>query len=170
MNLNNGTYQPYSKPDNKLQYIHTKSNHPPNVIKQIPKTIEQRLSNHSSNETIFNQSKVPFEKALNESGYQETLSYNPTTMENRPKNRKRNITWFNPPYNKNVITKIGHKFLHLISKHFLSSTNSTRFSTTTPLKSVIAARKTSKASYRATTKTSSTKLKKMQTQKCATAE
>ena len=39
-------------------------------------------------------------------------------MENRPKNRKRNITWFNPPYNKNVITKIGHKFLHLISKHF----------------------------------------------------
>ena len=118
MILNNGTYQPYSKPDNKLQYIHTKSNHPPNVIKQIPKTIEQRLSNHSSNETIFNQSKIPFEKALNESGYQETLSYNPTTMENRPKNRKRNITWFNPLYNKNVITKIGHKFLHLISKHF----------------------------------------------------
>ena len=32
--------------------------------------------------------------------------------------QKRNITWFNPPYNKNVITKIGHKFLHLITKHF----------------------------------------------------
>ena len=32
MNLNNGTKQPYSKPDNKLQYIHTKSNHHPNVI------------------------------------------------------------------------------------------------------------------------------------------
>ena len=116
------------------------------------KTIEQRLSNHSSNETIFNQSKIPFKKALNESGYQETLSYNPTTMENRPKNRKRNITWFNPPYNKNVITKIGHKFLHLISKHFPKQHKFNKIFNRNTVK-VRTARKTSKASYRATTKT-----------------
>ena len=64
-----------------LQYFHTKSNHPPKVIKQ-------RLSDHSSNETIFNQSKIPFQKAFNnESGYQKSLPYNPTTMKNGPKNQ-----------------------------------------------------------------------------------
>ena len=34
------------------------------------------------------------------------------------KNRKRNIIWFNPPYSKNVSTKIGKIFLSLIDKHF----------------------------------------------------
>ena len=36
-NLNDdGTYWPYQKPDNIIQYIHVESNHPPNIIKQIP--------------------------------------------------------------------------------------------------------------------------------------
>ena len=119
MNLSNGTYKPYAKPDNQLQYINTQSNHPPNVIKQIPRTIEQRLSDHSSNEEIFAQAKIPYEKALKESGYQQQLSFKPTKNTNTTsKNRKRNITWFNPPYNKNVMTKIGNKFLKLIDKHF----------------------------------------------------
>ena len=42
-NLNDGTYRPYQKTDNIIQYIHVESNHPPNIIKQIPKTIEKRL-------------------------------------------------------------------------------------------------------------------------------
>ena len=32
--------------------------------------------------------------------------------------RKRNIIWFNPPFNKNVATKIGRYFLNLLDKHF----------------------------------------------------
>ena len=36
LNLQNGTYQPYKKPNDRLLYIHSLSNHPPNVIKQIP--------------------------------------------------------------------------------------------------------------------------------------
>ena len=119
LNLNDGTFKPYLKPDNTLQYINTQSNHPPNVIRQIPKTIEQRLSNHSSDEAIFNLAKLPYENALKESGYKVNLSYNPTDKEKTPsKHRKRNIIWFNPPYNKNVATKIGRKFLQLIDKHF----------------------------------------------------
>ena len=38
-NLNDGTYQPYQNPANILQYIHVESNHSPNIIKQIPKTV-----------------------------------------------------------------------------------------------------------------------------------
>ncbi len=34
------------------------------------------------------------------------------------KRRKRQIIWFNPPFNKNVTTNIGQKFFQLLSKHF----------------------------------------------------
>ena len=36
LNLPNGTYRPYKKPNDRLLYIHSLSNHPQNVIKQIP--------------------------------------------------------------------------------------------------------------------------------------
>ena len=52
-NLNDGTDLPYQKPDNIIQYIHAVSNHPPNIISEIPKTIEKHLSQLSSNEEIF---------------------------------------------------------------------------------------------------------------------
>ena len=32
--------------------------------------------------------------------------------------RQREILWFNPPYSKNVKSKIGHEFLKLVDKHF----------------------------------------------------
>ena len=54
-NLKNGICKPYHKPDNKITYTNVHSNHPPNTIKQLQKTIEQKLSNNSSNETIFNE-------------------------------------------------------------------------------------------------------------------
>ena len=53
--LKDRTYKPYQKPDNKISYINLQSNHPPNISKQLPKTIEQRLSNNSANETIINE-------------------------------------------------------------------------------------------------------------------
>ena len=34
------------------------------------------------------------------------------------RNRVRRIAWFNPPYSKNVIIRVGHKFLKLIDKKF----------------------------------------------------
>ena len=39
------------------------------------------------------------------------------------RNRKRQVIWFNPPYNKAISTDIGKTFLHLIQKHFGSKTN-----------------------------------------------
>ena len=34
------------------------------------------------------------------------------------KNRPRNITWFNPPFNRNVKTNIGKAFLKTVKKYF----------------------------------------------------
>ena len=39
-------------------------------------------------------------------------------MQISKKNRRRKITWFNPPFSKNVQTNIGQDFLKLIDKNF----------------------------------------------------
>ena len=116
-------YQPYTKPGNSHLYVHTESNHPPTITKRIPKSIEARLSNISSNEAIFNKAKPAYEKALRTAGHRTTLNYqpkNPTTQNAAtPKtNRQRNITWYNPPYSAHVKSNIGRKFLALIEQHF----------------------------------------------------
>ena len=50
--LNN---KPFSKPNNEISYIHKESNHPPSIIKQVPFSIESRLSSLSWSEKIFNE-------------------------------------------------------------------------------------------------------------------
>ena len=63
------TYKPYKKPNNQLLYVNTSSHHLPQIIKQLPITISNRLSNNSSNMQVFDMSKGENEKALRESGY-----------------------------------------------------------------------------------------------------
>ena len=53
LDLNTGTYKPYRKPNDEILYIHAKSNHPANILKQQPILIETRLFNLSSNSKIF---------------------------------------------------------------------------------------------------------------------
>ena len=119
-NLNDGTYRPYRKPNNDTMYIHKESNHPPNVIKHLPNAIEKRLSELSSSKEIFDNAKGYYEVALKKSGFETKLNYTPPQLDkqNTRRNRKRNIIWFNPPYSKNVKTKVAEKFLKLIKRHF----------------------------------------------------
>ena len=42
---------------------------------------------------------------------------------NKNTNRKRNITWFNPPYNKHIASDIGKQFRNLIDICFLPTNN-----------------------------------------------
>ena len=62
--LTNSTYCPYRKPNDHPQYINTKSNHPPNIIKQIPASISRRISDNSSNEDAFNKAKPVHSKQI----------------------------------------------------------------------------------------------------------
>ena len=79
-NLNNGTYRPYKKPNDLLSYINKSSNHPPQVVNQLPKTINERLSRNSSNEEVFNSSKHQYTKALRDSEYTNfELKFNKTS-------------------------------------------------------------------------------------------
>ena len=53
LNLNDGSYRPYKKPNEETNYIHVNSDHPPSILKQLPKSIEKRLSSLSSSKEIF---------------------------------------------------------------------------------------------------------------------
>ena len=55
-NLSNATYRPFCKPNNEIVYIHKKTNDPPSILRQIPLSIESRLSKHLSNQKIFKES------------------------------------------------------------------------------------------------------------------
>ena len=117
LNLNDGSYKPYHKDTDETNYIHSSSDHPPNIIKQIPISIEKRLSTLSSSKQIFDESKKHYQEALNRCGYTHTLNYTPVDTSRRQK-RSRNIIWFNPPFSRTVSTNIGKSFLNLIDKHF----------------------------------------------------
>ena len=124
MNLTTSEYKPYMKPNNSPLYVHKSSNHPPSIIKNLPESINKRLSTISSNEKAFKDSIQPYQAALTNSGYSTKLEYNPPqptphgNSTNKKRKRKRHITWFNPPYSINVTTNIGKEFLRLLDKSF----------------------------------------------------
>ena len=119
-NLSNSTYQPFTKPNTTLQYVHRESNHPPITTKNIhvPAGINKRLSSLSSDKASFDRASPPYQKALDKSGYHYTLHYDPTATAKRRNRQRNNILWYNPPFSKNVSTNIGRKFLTLVDKHF----------------------------------------------------
>jgi len=157
LNLANGTYRPYHKPDNIINYVHKQSNHLPIIIKQIPLSVETRLSNTSCNEEVFKESATFYEEALKRSGYNYQLKFqqHQQRQPTNSRNRKRKIIWFNPPYDKNLTTNIGKFFFYLIQKHFPKNTTSTRYSTkTTSSSGTTACRTSTHSSTHTTTKSS----------------
>jgi len=90
--------------------------------------VEKRLYDLSSNQELFDSEKVQYQEALKNSGYKETLQFNNINVNNHTnRSRKRNILWFNPPYNASVSTNIGKDFLNLIDKHFPVTSNLHRY-------------------------------------------
>ncbi len=117
LDLLSETYKPFKKPGNVIQYVNRNSNHPPSIIRSIPEAINRRLSNISSDRQSFESAIPPYQEALKNSGHEFKLHYNPQPP--KPKcRRNRNTIWFNPPYNANVSTNIGHKFLKIIEECF----------------------------------------------------
>ena len=115
-NLHQNKYYPYRKPNDTPLYVNANSNHPSNIIKQIPEMINERISNLSCNAREFNNVKNVYQAALNISGYNTNMEYKPKTV--KKKCRKRKTIWFNPPHSSNVKTNVGKVFLGLIKKHF----------------------------------------------------
>ena len=79
--------------------------------------IEKILSGISCDQEEFDRAKPAYAQALEKNGYKQKLEFQ-TENSSRRRQRKRNITWFNPPFSKNVSTNIGRKFLNLLDKPF----------------------------------------------------
>lgn len=121
LDLRSGKYWPYTKEGNIPLYVHRKSNHPPSILKNIPESINKRLSEISSDKECFDSAKQVYQEALDKSGYRYDLSYKVTPSQTRRRTRQRNIIWYNPPYSRNVETNVGKCFLSLIDQHFPKS-------------------------------------------------
>ena len=71
---------------------------------------------------MFNTAVDQYQEALDRSGYNYKLQFDPTAGQSptkkKERNRQRNITWFNPPYNASVKTKVIGEFFKLVDKCF----------------------------------------------------
>ena len=116
-NLETDKFFPYRKPNNTPLYIHSESNHPPSIIKQLPSMTKKRISNLPCTENKFSKAKPLYESALKNSGFKHSMKFE-APAENARRNRNRKVVWFNPPYSSNVKRNIGKVFLTLARKHF----------------------------------------------------
>ena len=117
-NLANSTYRPYRKPNDNLLHIHTSSNHPTQIIKHLSDLIEEKLSNNSSKEQVFNSAKPEYKKALKGSRYKNVeLKYRAQKEQRKKIKRNRKAIWFNPPYSKQVSSNIAKGSLKLLDQY-----------------------------------------------------
>ena len=91
-NLPTGKCYPYNKPNNAPLYIPAGSNHPPSLVKQLPKLVNKKISDLSCDESAFNNAKVTYELALKHSGYKTEMKFD--QQPSRRRNRNRKIIWF----------------------------------------------------------------------------
>ena len=118
LNLNNGRYHPYRKPNDNPLYINKLSNHPPRILENLPAAISKRVSDISCDQQAFSDAAPMYEQALVASGFQGKLRFTQQSMNTKKRKRQRNVIWFNPPFSKSVSTNVARRFLQLVSKHF----------------------------------------------------
>eukprot|EP00745_Piridium_sociabile_P013986 TRINITY_DN2060_c0_g1_i4.p1 TRINITY_DN2060_c0_g1~~TRINITY_DN2060_c0_g1_i4.p1 ORF type:complete len:436 (-),score=96.63 TRINITY_DN2060_c0_g1_i4:282-1589(-) len=135
LDLKKNTFKPFKKPNDVPLYVNMKSNHPPSVKRNIPKGINKRLSTLSASKAVFNEAAKDYQQALKSSGHSHKLSYDEQITEQetetKPKNkqesksrgRKRDIIWFNPPYDGTVKTNVGKEFFKILEESFPPNNN-----------------------------------------------
>ena len=95
LNRSEENHQPYRKPNNDPLYVDARSNHPSNIIKQIPNSISKRLSSLSSNEKSFSNNLPVYEDAFKHSSYNAKLTYSDQHNKSHQRhNTQRNVTSF----------------------------------------------------------------------------
>ena len=119
LNLTTESYKPYRKPNDQPLYIDKYSNHPRHIIKTLPNTISKRISELSSTKKDFEEAAPIYIEAMKQAKHDCQIKYAKENQQtSKQKNRKRNIIWYNPPFNNQVSTNIGKEFFKLLRKYF----------------------------------------------------
>ena len=109
LNLSDGSYKPFHKPNSEINYIHRESNHPPNIIKQLPPSVESCLPKLSSDENVFTQAASVYQEPLKRTGYNNKLKYNNSDKYNSNNNNNNNQDNCNSNNTKNDRYYNNHK-------------------------------------------------------------
>ena len=115
LDLRNDTFAPFRKPNFQATYVNVKSNHPRYVVNQVPKSINKRLTTISKNESSLNRAKQHYQEALAKGWHKHELKY---YAGNDKKTKRKNILYFTPSFCLSVETKIGKRFLKIVSRNF----------------------------------------------------
>ena len=91
LNFRDNTNQPHKKPNSEPIYINKSSNHPKNIIKDLPKAIGKRLSDTSCNQEVFEAAAPIYEEALTKNGFNKKLSYTENNSNNPHKKKEKRI-------------------------------------------------------------------------------
>ena len=83
IDIRDKSYKPYLKENNVTKYVNVKSNHPPVILKNLPKGINTRLSEISSSNELFMQNIKVHQDELKKSGFDYELKYDRKTEKNK---------------------------------------------------------------------------------------
>ena len=112
LNLSDGSYKPFHKPNSEINYIHRESNHPPSITKQFPLSVESSLSKVSSDEYVFIQAASIHQEALKRAGYNQKLKRNNSDKYNSNNNNNKDNCYSNDTKNDNNYSNNKFKFSH----------------------------------------------------------
>ena len=141
LDLQTGSYKLYKKPNDTISYIQCQSNHPPSIIKNLPKGIEIRLPTNSANGYIFQEAAKPYNNVLDTrrnlnaptkkpprtkeekhllTATQRNLSPSQIIQKKKKQQQKEKEEdhLVQPPTSKNVATNIVKKYFILLSACF----------------------------------------------------
>ena len=76
--LHGEKHYPYHKPNDRPTYITKDSHHPMHIARHLPKAVNKRLSEMSSNKEQFDNTKGEYERALKESCLAHNLKFDST--------------------------------------------------------------------------------------------
>ena len=77
LDFKTGKYKPYKKPGNIPLYINVKSNHQPNIIKNLPESISRYINKLSSDKSVLDNSKDLYINTLSSSGFKDKIKFDP---------------------------------------------------------------------------------------------
>ncbi len=138
--LNNGKFKPYRKPNDDPLYINRHSNHPPSIIKQLPTSINKRISALSADEQTFHESAPIYQNALRHTQFRPQTRLHEASTTKKHAETDNAISFGLTLHSAKMSKQTSHAIiLCLIDKHSHLTTSYTRFSTETQPRSVIAA-------------------------------
>ena len=96
--LSTGKYKPYRKPSDDPLYINKHSNHPPSILRQLPTSINKRISTLSSDKQTFEDAAPAYQSALGHSNFSHKLEYTPHETQRPRRNRQTQCDLVQPPF------------------------------------------------------------------------